>query len=245
MIETTDLLTIGLLVLLEGLLSADNALVMAVMVLGLPKREHKKALRYGLVGAFAFRIVATLLAVYLIRLGWVKLLGGLYLLYLSYSHFWSGKTDEERRAAPPARPWLGMNAFWAAVVRIELVNLAFSIDSILVAVAVSSKLVVVLSGGILGIVAMRIVVGQVIALIERYPALVDGAFVIIAWVGLKLIVEYFHGTGLVAFEIPQWLSLGLIVMIFVAAFFWAQHVERKKLTKTEEAVQVLFDEDVK
>ena len=109
----------------------------------------------------------------------------------------------------------------------------------------SSKLVVVLSGGILGIVAMRIVVGQVIALIERYPALVDGAFVIIAWVGLKLIVEYFYGVGLVAFEIPQWLSLGLIVMIFVAAFFWAQHVERKKLTKTEEAVQVLFDEDVK
>src|SRR5580765_4701639 len=112
MFETTDLLTIGLLVLLEGLLSADNALVMAIMVLGLPRREHKKALRYGLVGAFGFRIVATLLAIYLIRLGWVKLLGGLYLLYLSYSHFWSGKTGDERRAAPQAKPWLGLTAFW-------------------------------------------------------------------------------------------------------------------------------------
>src|SRR5712675_1671924 len=120
MFETTDLLTIGLLVVLEGLLSADNALVMAVMVLGLPKREHKQALRYGLIGAFAFRIVATILAVYLIRLGWVKLLGGLYLLYLTYSHFWSGKTNEERRTAPPAKPWMGMSAFWGAVVRIEL-----------------------------------------------------------------------------------------------------------------------------
>jgi YkoY family integral membrane protein len=245
MIETSDLLTIGLLVLLEGLLSTDNALVMAIMVLGLPKREHKKALHYGLVGAFVFRIIATLLAVYLIRLGWVKLLGGLYLLYLSYSHFWSGQTEEERRAAPPARPWLGMTAFWAAVVRIELVNLAFSIDSILVAVAVSPKLFVVLSGGILGIIAMRLVVGQMIAIIERYPALVDGAFIIIAWVGLKLIVEYLHGAGFIALEIPQWLSLGLIVVIFVAAFFWAQQVERKKLTRTEKDAQVLFDEDVK
>jgi YkoY family integral membrane protein len=243
MIETSDLLTIGLLVLLEGLLSADNALVIAVMVLGLPKREHKKALHYGLLGAFAFRIVATLLAVYLIRLGWVKLLGGLYLVYLSYSHFWSGKTEEERRAAPEAKPWLGLSAFWGAVVRIELVNLAFSIDSILVAVAVSPKLWVILSGGILGIVAMRLVVGQVIALIERYPALVDGAFVIIAWVAIKLIVEYLHSAGFIEFEIPQWLSLGLIVVIFVAAFFWARREERKRLTKTERAAQQLFDED--
>jgi YkoY family integral membrane protein len=243
MIETTDLLTIGLLVLLEGLLSADNALVMAIMVLGLPRREHKKALRYGLVGGFAFRIIATLLAVYLIRLGWVKLLGGLYLLYLAYSHFWSGKSDEERRAPPQAKPWLGMSAFWAAVVRIELVNLAFSIDSILVAVAVSPKLWVVVTGGILGIVAMRLVVGQMIAVIERYPALVDGAFVIIAWVGVKLIIEYLHLAGYIALEIPQWLSLGLIVVIFIVAFLWAQQVERKRITKTEKAAQQLFDED--
>jgi YkoY family integral membrane protein len=245
MIETSDLLTIGLLVLLEGLLSADNALVMAIMVLGLPKREHKKALRYGLVGGFAFRIVATLLAVYLIRLSWVKLLGGLYLLYLSYSHFWSGQTEEERRAAPPAKPWLGMSAFWGAVLRIELVNLAFSIDSILVAVAVSPKLWVVVTGGILGIVAMRLVVGQVIAVIERYPALVDGAFVIIAWVGVKLIIEYLHAAGFVAFEIPQWLSLGLIIVIFIVALIWAQQVERKRLTKTEEAAQGLYDGDAR
>jgi YkoY family integral membrane protein len=243
MIETSDLLTIGLLVLLEGLLSADNALVMAILVLGLPKRDHKKALRYGLVGGFAFRIIATLLAVYLIRLAWVKLLGGLYLLYLSCAHFWSGKTDEERRAAPQAKPWLGMSAFWGAVVRIELVNLAFSIDSILVAVAISRKLWVVVSGGILGIVAMRLVVGQVIAVIERYPALVDGAFVIIAWVGLKLIIEYLHAAGFIELEIPQWLSLGLIIVIFVAAFLWARQQERKKPTKHQRAAQDLFDED--
>ena len=145
-IQLADFVTIAVLIGLEGLLSADNALVIAVMVLGLHKSLRKKALHYGLVGAFAFRVVATLLAIYLIRLIWVKLLGGLYLLYLAYSHFWNSESPESRRTAPQARPWLGMSPFWATVVRVEVVNLAFSVDSILVAVAVSPKLWVVLSG---------------------------------------------------------------------------------------------------
>src|SRR5581483_4693449 len=134
-VQVSDFVTIGLLIALEGLLSADNALVMAIMVLGLPKSEHKKALQYGLVGGFAFRIAATLLAVYLIQVAWVKLLGGLYLLYLTYSHFFGGESAEERRTPPKAKPMLGLSALWATIVRVELVNLAFSIDSILVAVA--------------------------------------------------------------------------------------------------------------
>ena len=100
----------------------------------------------------------------------------------------------------------------------ELINLAFSIDSILVAVAMSPKLWVVITGGILGIVAMRLVVGQLLGLVQRYPALVDGAFVIIAWVGIKLCWEYLHDAGFIPVGIPQWLSLGLIVVIFVASY---------------------------
>ena len=92
MFAPSDFVTIGLLVALEGLLSADNAMVLAVLVLGLPKAQQKKALRYGIVGAFAFRAVATLLAVYLIQLGWVKLVGAGYLLYLVYRHFCGGET---------------------------------------------------------------------------------------------------------------------------------------------------------
>ena len=226
-IQPADFVTVALLVALEGLLSADNALVIAVMVLGLPKARQKQALRYGLLGAFAFRVVATLLAVYLIQLGWVKLLGGLYLLYLSYSHFSSGSSADERRAPPKAKPWLGLSAFWATVVRVELVNLAFSIDSILVAVAVSPKLWVVLTGGILGIVAMRLVVGQLLTLIERYPALVDGAFIIIAWVAVKLLLEYLHVEGYVHFEVPRWFSLGLIVVIFGLSLWYAMREEKR------------------
>ena len=218
-IQPADLITVALLVAIEGLLSADNALVMAILVLGLPKRERQQALRYGLVGAFIFRIMATLLAVYLIRIAWVRLAGGLYLLYLVYSHFWGGKEGEDRRAAPEAQPWLGMTAFWATVVRVELVNLAFSVDSILVAVAMSPKLWVIMTGGVLGIVAMRLVAIQVIGLVKRYPSLVDGAFIIIAWVGAKLCLDYLHA---LAFEIPQLVSLGLIVVIFLIAFVRAR-----------------------
>ncbi len=103
-IQVADLATIALLVAIEGLLSADNALVMAIMVLGLQEREQKQALQYGLAGAFIFRILAILLAVHLIRIAWVKLAGGLYLLYLVYKHFWGRKEGENRRAAPEALP---------------------------------------------------------------------------------------------------------------------------------------------
>lgn len=220
--QVADLITIGALIALEGLLSADNALVMAIMVLGLPRHQHRQALRYGLIGGFVFRILATLLAVYLIRVAWVKLAGGMYLLYLTYSHFWGQKEGADRRAPPKATPWLGLSAFWATVVRVELVNLAFSIDSILVAVAMSPKLWVVLTGGILGIVALRLVVGQLIALVERYPALVDGAFIIIAWIGVKLCLDYLHAAEYVAFEISHWFSLALIIVIFAVAFIYAR-----------------------
>jgi YkoY family integral membrane protein len=222
MFAWADLVTILILIVLEGLLSADNAIVLALMVLGLPKADQKKALNYGLVGAFLFRTIATLAAVYLIQLAIVKLLGAGYLLYLSYQHFSNPARGAHRREPPKATPWLGMTAFWATVVQVELTNLVFSVDSILAAVAMSPKKWVVLAGGILGIVAMRVVVGQVIAVIERYPAIVDSAFIIIAWVGLKLMTEYFHGEGWLPFVIPQWFSLSLIVTIFVLALLYAR-----------------------
>src|SRR5262249_54476506 len=123
-------------------------MVLAVLVLGLPKREQRKALRYGIAGAFVFRTIATLLAVYLIRLGCVKLVGAGYLMYLTVRPFTGGQTAEERRAAPPARPWMGLSAFWATVTKVELTDIVFAIDSILVAVAMSPKTWVILTGGI-------------------------------------------------------------------------------------------------
>lgn len=224
-IHVTDFITIGLLVILEGLLSADNALVLAVLVLGLPRRQQRKALRYGILGAFAFRIAAILTASHMMRLGWIKLAGALYLLYLSYKHFFRGGDAAERRKVRHATPWLGLSAFWATVVKVELTDIVFAVDSIIVAVAMSPKLWVVISGGVLGIIAMRMVIGQFLAVVQRYPGLVDGAFLIIAWVGVKLIVEYAHQLGLSPLEIPMWFSLSLIVAIFTVAYLVARRQE--------------------
>ena len=239
MFHAADFLTIALLVALEGLLSADNAMVLAVLVLGLPKRQQRKALRYGILGAFTFRSLATLLAAYLIRLGWVKLVGAGYLLYLSVRHFGTresaGETGSRR-----AMPWLGLNAFWATVVKVELTDIVFAIDSILVAVAMSPKLWVILSGGLLGIIMMRLVIAELLVIVERYPPLVDGAFIIIAWVGIKLVIEYLHASDYIGFEIPKVLSLGLIVVIFAASLLYARRQVRQTISQTDEAARALL-----
>jgi YkoY family integral membrane protein len=221
-IQLTDFLTIGLLVLLEGLLSADNALVLAILVMGLPRPDQSRALRYGLVAAFIFRLIAVVLAAWLMRAAWLKLIGGGYLLYLAVVHFWGRHTGESQQSVPAAKPAWGLSAFWATVVRVEFINIAFSVDSILVAVAVSPKLWVVMAGGIVGIVAMRVVAGQLIALIRRYPAIVDGAFVIIAWVAIKLLLEYALAMGWIEWEVPKPISLGLIGLIFLASYLYAR-----------------------
>lgn len=240
----SDLITIGLLVLLEGLLSADNAMVLAVLVLGLPKEQQRKALRYGIAGAFVFRIAATAFAAYMIQLRIVQLIGGLYLLWLPYQHFFRGADAHSRRTPPKATAWLGMSPFWATVVKVELTDIVFAIDSILVAVAMSPKLWVIITGGILGIIAMRLVIGQLLAIVRRYPALVDGAFVIIAWVGVKLLVEYAHSLGLVHFVVPKWLSLGLIVVIFVVSFLYARSQPPPPDQGDDDAATALIGEEL-
>src|SRR6266850_16426 len=207
----SDILTVGLLVALEAMLSADNALVMAVIVLGLPRHQQKKALRQGLVGAFTSRIAATMLAVRLIRILWVKLIGGVYLLYLAYAHFRHRGQSGGRQGARKAQAGFGLSAYWATVVRVEAINLMFSIDSILVAVAVSRVPWVVVTGGILGLVAMRVIAAQLLKLVERYPPLVDGAFIIIAWIGIQLSLEYLYAIGYVHFEVSKTVSLSLVV----------------------------------
>jgi YkoY family integral membrane protein len=238
-VHLSDFVTIGLLVLLEGLLSADNALVLAILVLGLPREQQRKALRYGILGAFFFRIVAILFAAQMIEFAWVKLVGGGYLMWLSYAHFFRHEEGDERGAIKPAKAWLGLSVFWTTVIKVELTDIVFAVDSILVAVAMSPKLWVIITGGILGIVAMRLVIGQLLTLVQRYPALVDGAFVIIAWVATKLFLEYAHQMHWVGFTIPKSLSLGLIVVIFGISYAIARKQGPKAID--EEATKVIED----
>jgi YkoY family integral membrane protein len=85
--DTPDLAVIGLLIILEGVLSIDNALVLGLLAKRLVKHQQRKALTYGLVGAFAFRFLAIGTAAYLLQWRIVKLLGGGYLLWVAIKHF--------------------------------------------------------------------------------------------------------------------------------------------------------------
>jgi YkoY family integral membrane protein len=195
--------TILTLVVLEGLLSCDNALVLAVMVRHLPKQLQKRALRYGIWGAFVFRLIAILFAVTLLAYWQLKVLGGLYLLYLAISRLVYGEPEEG--SATKSRFGTG---FWATVVGVELADIAFSIDSILAAVAMaeglpdrfdqmkigflSVTLWIVYIGGVLGIVTMRYVAGLFLILLRRFSGLATGAYVLVAWIGLELMGSGFH-----------------------------------------------------
>jgi YkoY family integral membrane protein len=243
-VQIADLVTIGLLVIIEGLLSADNALVLAILVLGLPKEEQRKALRYGILGAFFFRILAIFLAVHLMQVSFVKLIGAGYLFWLTYSHFFGRQEGEDRSTIKPAVAFMGLSPFWGTVVKVELTDVVFAIDSILVAVAMSKKIWVIITGGILGIIAMRLVIGQLLRVVRRYPALVDGAFIIIGWVATKLLIEYLgpHGLKLIEFEVNKWFSMTVIVVIFTIAYFYARKKGAVEEDDEEEAARLLEKE---
>jgi len=221
-VEASDFLTIGVLVLLEAILSADNAMVLAVLVLSLPSDLQKRALRYGIGGAFILRIAATLFAVYLLSWAWIKLVGAVYLLYLPWKHFRSRPDEVTGRGVAAAAGILGLSAFWSTVVRVEVTDFVFAIDSILVAVAMSRKAWVVISGGILGIIAMRILIGRLLGIVRRYPAVVDGAYVIVAWVGAKLLLEYLRAIGWIEFVIPKWVSVTVMLLLFAGTAVYAK-----------------------
>lgn len=180
---TQDLLAIGFLVVMEGLLSFDNALALAAMVSHLPGIQRKKALLYGMIGAFSFRIGSLFIIEYLMESVWVKWVGGSYLIYLAVKHFFSKAKYEEQSGSGTEL------AFWHCVVMVELTDMAFSIDSILAAVAVSQNLWVVVIGGILGIIMMRFAASIFINLIAKYPNLEHSAYSLVFIVGLKLIIE--------------------------------------------------------
>lgn len=221
MVELSDVLTILLLVLLEGILSADNALVMAVLVLPLPPSEQRKALQYGILGAVVLRVLACVFAAALIRIHWMLLVGGGYLLWLAYRHF-RYRPDEAHAAPAAVATILGLSAFWSTVVKVDLIDLVFAIDSILMAVGMSKKLWVIITGGILGIIAIRMLTGQLLTVIKRYPLLIDGAYIIITWIGIKLTIEYFHGIHLIPFTIPKAVSLTVVVLLFAGSYFYAR-----------------------
>nr|WP_311407796.1 TerC family protein [Liquorilactobacillus uvarum] len=184
----SDWMIILSLVLIECLLSVDNAIVLAAQTQTLPtKKEQEKSLFYGLWGAYLFRFLIIGIGTYLINFWEIKILGAGYLLYLSCNHFYrifhpvpmkEGKT--KKRLLP---------LFWSVVISIEMMDIVFSIDSVLASLAISSNPVIVLIGGMIGIICMRGIAEFIIKLMELVPELEVMAYGLIALIAVKLFLS--------------------------------------------------------
>ncbi len=185
------------LILIESMLSVDNALVMGTMVMDLPKSQRGKALRYGIFGAYFFRGLALLLAAWLMKVVWLKALGGLYLLYLAVDYFRTKATPTTGDdMLNKQNNWFYRNTvgrignFWSTVILVNIMDLAFSIDNVFAAVAYTDNIYLVCLGVFIGILAIRFVAQGVIKLLEKYTFLNTSAFLIIALLGLKLMLSF-------------------------------------------------------
>ena len=96
----------------------DPTLILAIMVQHLPREQQKKALFYGLVGAFVLRLGAILVASQLSTLWWIQLIGALYLIWMPIKHFVKSQSDAEHKGA-------GGASFWMTVILADLADLAF------------------------------------------------------------------------------------------------------------------------
>lgn len=183
---------LGTLVLLEGLLSADNALVLAVMVRHLKGDLQRKALAYGIGGAVVLRILGVLLASFILEYWWLRAFGAAYLAYLAISHFTKNHAANDDEESSTTKK----QGFWMTVVMLNLTDLAFSVDSILAGVALIPRgmpreqgLTIVVIGGIIGLILMRIAATLFLKILNRYPTFDNVAYALVGWIAVKLGIE--------------------------------------------------------
>lgn len=250
--QLTDLPVIGILILLEGLLSADNALVLAIMVRHLKPELQRKALLYGLGGAFVFRFIAIALATYILELWWLQALGAIYLVFITIKHFLVHSQPEDKKKV---RKPMG---FWQTVALVEVTDIAFAVDSVLAAVGMvrgPDKIWVVYVGALIGVILLRFAATYFIKLLDRFPGLEHLAYTLVGWVGIKLILMAGHNFTVwwnqrnpqdpLGYSIPEmnhtvfWIVMGVIIVVGTV---WTIATARKNplpSPETEAAVEAI------
>ncbi|MFM7606576.1 MAG: DUF475 domain-containing protein [Prosthecobacter sp.] len=219
------------LVLIEGLLSVDNALAIAAMARHLDDKQRQMAMNIGYIGAYGFRVVALLVASWIIENDWIMLLGALYLVWLMCAHFVGQKEQEEDEGEAVN---VHHRTFGATIVMISLMDLSLSVDNVVAAIALSpDKLWPVYVGVTIGIVALRLIAGVAVKLIEKYPVLEHTAFILVGYVGLLLLAELqfpetFHHISPAQLKIYKF---GGIVLLTALTIAWSQVGWLQKLLK--------------
>lgn len=203
------LLLLPVLVLLEAVLSADNAIALAAIAQGLhdPKLQ-RNALNLGLVVAFVLRIGLILAASWIVQYWQFELLGASYLLWLVFQYFTSDRSEGKEHHGPR------FTSLWQAIPVIAFTDLAFSLDSVTTAIAVSKETWLILIGGAIGVVTLRFMAGLFIRWLEEFEHLESAGYLTVALVGLRLLVRVFNDS-LVP---PEWIMIGAIALLFTWGF---------------------------
>ncbi|MFN9469129.1 MAG: TerC family protein [Pseudanabaena sp.] len=202
---------LGVLILLEAILSADNAIALAAIVRSLPDpKQEEWALRYGLIGAFVLRVVLIFTATWVIKYWQFELAGSVYLLWLSGKLF----VEKSQAGHDTQHPVRMADKLWQVVALVSLTDLAFSLDSVTAAVAVAQETWLVLIGGVAGIITLRFLAGLFIKWLAEFTHLESAGYLIVLLVGLRLFIKVFSDS-LVP---PEWLMLTCIGLVFIWGF---------------------------
>lgn len=206
-IETLLLLVI--LVGLEAVLSADNAIALAAIAQGLEDSNlQRKALNLGLVVAYVLRMSLILTATWVTKFWQFEVLGAAYLLWLTFQYFASKEDDENQHHGPR------FDSLWQAIPMIAFTDLAFSLDSVTTAIAVSKQTWLVLTGATIGIITLRFMAGLFIRWLDEFVHLGDAGYITVGLVGVRLLLRAIN-EDLVP---PEWLMISVIALIFLWGF---------------------------
>jgi YkoY family integral membrane protein len=207
------LLLLPVLIALEAVLSADNAIALAAITRGLEDPElEQKALNIGLLGAYVLRMALILASSWVIDFWQFELAGALYLLWLVFQYFTSKDQDEDSTGEHHHGPRFA--SLWQAIPVIAFTDLAFSLDSVTTAIAISKETWLILIGGTIGVITLRFMAGFFIKWLEEYEYLEDAGYVTVSFVGLRLLVRVFNDS-LVP---PEWLMVTLVGICFAWGF---------------------------
>lgn len=208
---TDTLVLLPVLIVLEVVLSADNAIALAAIAQGLEgAKMQRNALNLGLVVAFVLRVALILTATWVIKYWQFELAGAVYLLWLVFQYFTSDSEDNSGSEHHGPR----FASLWQAIPVIALTDLAFSLDSVTTAIAISQEIWLVLAGGLVGVLALRLMAGLFIRWLNEYTHLEDAGYVTVAFVGFRLLLKVFNDS-LVP---PEWVMISLITVLFAWGF---------------------------
>ncbi len=206
-VETYFILIV--LIALEAVLSADNAIALAAIAQSIKEPKlQRQALNIGLIGAYILRMLLILTATWVVKYWQFELLGATYLLWLVFNYFTDSEdeTEEENK--------LGFSSLWQVIPTIAITDLAFSLDSVTTAIAVTEETWLIIAGGTIGIITLRFLAGLFIRWLQEYTYLEDAGFITVGFVGVRLLLKVVMPDLI----LPEWITIALVTVFFTWGF---------------------------